>query len=123
MNCAKQELVNTEMIHNYLHGLTGRFFKILPIRETNGDTLRAYAESLQLELIGFKSLMTMIQNDQRMLSLISTLQYLIDTPDCELHIVRREVFRSIGLCQALDSEYGLVTQTEGGASNEPLGDL
>ena len=123
MNSVTQLPVNPEMLHNYLHGLIGRFFKILPIRETNGETLQAYMESLQMELIGFKSLMTIIQNDQRMLSLISTLQYLIDTPDCESPVVKREVFRSISLCQALDADYGFVSKVDGGASNEPLGDL
>ncbi len=123
MSTVKSEFVNPDMLHNYFHALVGRFFKILPIKESNEDTLRTYMESLQMELLGFKSLMDLIQNDQRLLSLISTLQYLIDEPDCDVSVVKREVFRAIRICEALSSDYGLVARNKGGASNEPLGDL
>lgn len=123
MSNVKQELVSNKMLHNYFGALVGRFFKILPLRESMSDTLGTYIESLQMELLGFHALMVGAEFDQRLLSLISFLQYMIDNPDCDIPTVKREVFRAIRLCNDMDSEYGLVSRTEGGAPNEPLGVL
>lgn len=123
MKNVKQELVSNEMLHNYFGALVGKFFKILPLRESMSDTIGTYVESLQMELLGFHALMAGAEYDQRLLSLISFLQYMIDNPDCDIPIVKREVFRAIRLCNDMDSEYGLVTSVKGGASNESLGVL
>ena len=42
--------------------------------------------------------------DERYLKLIAILQYLIDS-DCDVGIVKREVFKSISLCKKLQDLY------------------
>ena len=60
--------------------------------------------SLQIELIGFKDLMAEIKNDSMYMSLLSILQYLI-TNDCEIAVVKREVFKAISICKKLRKKY------------------
>ena len=115
--------ITPEMLHNYLRNLVNQFFKILPIRESEERTLVTYMQSLQSELLGFNELMIAIKDDQRLLSLISILQYLIDNPESPVSIVRREVFRAISLCNKLDAEYGFVSSPSGGAANESMGNV
>lgn len=96
--------IPNEMVGNYLGGLVNQFFKILPIKESGEPSLKEFMSSLQLELIGFKDLMSELKNDSMYLSLLSILQYLIDN-DCETGIVRREVFKAISICKKLRKKY------------------
>lgn len=96
--------IPNKMVENYLCGLVNQFFKILPIKESGEPSLNEFMNSLQLELIGFKSLMTELGNDSMYLSLLSILQYLIDN-DCETAIVKREVFKAISICKKLQKKY------------------
>ena len=89
-----------EMIGNYLGGLVNQFFKILPIKESGEPSLKEFMRSLQLELIGFRDLMVELKNDSMYVSLLSILQYLIDN-DCDVAVVRREVFKAISICKKL----------------------
>lgn len=93
------------VLHNYLKALVNRFFKILPIREQNEESLVTYMRSLQSELLGFKELVISIRNDAEYLTLVSILQYLIDHPECSVKEVRREVFHAISICNKLQSVY------------------
>lgn len=96
--------VPAEMIDNYLNGLVNQFFKILPIKESGEPSLNEFMRSLQVELLGFKGLMAEIGNDSMYLTLLSILQYLIEN-DCEIPVVKREVFKAISICKKLRSKY------------------
>mgnify|MGYP006891094825 CR=1 FL=1 len=93
-----------KVLKNYFDSLVNSFFKILPIKESEEDTLTEYMQSLQLELIGCNSLFAGTSYDSALLSLIAILQYLIDN-DCEMKVIRREVFKSIGICKMLKKKY------------------
>lgn len=97
--------LDSDLISNYLDSLVNRFFKILPIREENEESLGVYLNSFQQELIGCKDLITALNNDALFLSLLSSLQYLIDNPECPVQTVRRNVFNSISVCKKLKSNY------------------
>lgn len=97
--------IDAELLHNYFKNLVNHFFKILPIREQNEESLSTYMQSLQAELIGCKGLIEAIQNDAAYLTLISILQYLIDNPECTIREVKREVFRAISICNKLKARY------------------
>jgi hypothetical protein len=86
--------------------LVSKFFKILPMKESGEDTLTTYMESLQAELSGCSNLIQAIHEDADFLTLMSLLQFLLDTPDCSVGIVRREVFHSISICKRLQKKYG-----------------
>ena len=97
--------ISAEVLHNYFRNLVNHFFKILPIREQNEESLTTYMQSLQAELLGCKGLMSAIQNDASYLTLLSILQYLIDNPECTVREVKREVFRAISICNKLKAQY------------------
>lgn len=98
--------MDADMLNDYFRALVNRFFKILPMKEADEDTLGVYMESLQSELLGCKELITGIHNDGRFLSLVAILEFLIDNPTCSLKAVRREVFRAISICNQLKAIYG-----------------
>lgn len=97
--------IDATVLHNYFKNLVNNFFKILPIREQNEESLIVYMQSLQAELLGCKALISSIQNDALYLTLLSILQYLIDNPECSVREVKREVFRAISICNKLKAQY------------------
>lgn len=97
--------IDKEILRNYFKTLVNQFFKILPIREENEGSLTVYLQSLQVELLGCKNLITIIQHDSSFLTLLSILQFLIDNPDCTVREVKREVFKAISICNKLQAQY------------------
>ena len=93
------------LVGNYLDSLVNRFFKILPIKESGEPSLNEFMSSLQAELIGCRDLMEDLHHDAMYMSLLSVLQYLIDN-DCDVKVVKREVFKSISLLKKLKQRYG-----------------
>lgn len=93
------------LLNNYLHTLVNKFFKILPIKENEEDSLVTYMRSLQIEILGCKELIVALQNDAYIVALLSKLQYLIDNPNCDVSIVKREVFAAISICNKLKCRY------------------
>lgn len=96
--------IHDEVLKNYFDTLVNYFFKILPIKENEEDTLIEYMKSLRAELIGCNSLLKDTRYDSAMLSLLSILQYLIDN-DCDVATVKREVFKAISICKKLKKKY------------------
>lgn len=101
--------MDAAVLENYLRALINLFFKILPLKESEERSLETYMKSLQAELLGCRALVTAIHEDPLFLSLVSILQYLIDHPESDVVFVRREVFRSISICNKLKERYA-VTQ-------------
>lgn len=98
--------IPTGLVNNYCQNLINMFYKILPMKENGEDTLNTYMDSLLFELVGAKSVMVALRNDALFLSLISILQSMIDQPDCEVQVIKREVFRAISICNKLKDRYG-----------------
>ena len=90
---------------DYFRSLINRFFKILPMRETEEASLPTYLSSLQMELLGFSHLVSGAKNNSSFMTMLSILQYLIDDPDCPVASVRREVFHAINLCNRIIEVY------------------
>lgn len=88
-------------LREYFGLLVNSFFKILPMKENNEESLSVYMKSLQSELLGGKSFVLVLLGNPYYLRLIFILQYLIDTPDCPVSDVKREVFRAISICNGL----------------------
>lgn len=96
------QTVQYDLIKNYFHDLVNRFFKILPMRENGEDSLPTYMRSLSIELIGGQDLIPGLNVNPSYLTLLSILEYLINTPDCEISDVRREIFHAISVCNKLE---------------------
>lgn len=97
--------MDATILSNYFRTLVNLFFKILPIKESGESSLEVYMRSLQAELLGCNELIEAVHDDPSFLSLIAILQYLIDTPECEVRVVKREVFRAISICNKLKAKY------------------
>lgn len=97
--------VPEKLVGNFFDKLVNGFFKILPIREKGEDSLPIYMRSLQTEVLGCGELIHCLNEDARFLRLASTLQYLIDHPECDVQTVKREVFKSIRICEQLSKKY------------------
>lgn len=95
----------------YMDALVGRIFKILPLWEEGSETVGEYLKSLQLELVGLYNFEPDIHDDELFLSIIATLQYLIDHPECVVGTVKREVFRTIKVCNGIRDRYGPVMES------------
>lgn len=92
-------------LQHYLESLVNHYFKILPMREKEEESLPSYLESLQLELLGCESLLKMVGEDGMLLPLLAILQYFIDHPDAEVAVYKREVFKGISICNKLKDKY------------------
>lgn len=104
MRTAVDIRVPNKMFKNYLTTLVDQFFKILPLKEDGEPSLNEYLRSLQLELIGCHDLIVALKNDAMFLRLICILQYLIEN-DCDIPVVKREVFKAIATCKKLQEKY------------------
>lgn len=90
---------------NYFAKLVNLIFKILPMRESEEESLDVYMESLLCELTGFQELFPAVGYDAGMVSIMTIIQFLKDTPDCGIAVVRREVFHAISICNQLRDRY------------------
>ena len=97
-------VVTDKLFENYLESLKGRFYKILPLKEEACPTLDICIKSLQIELIGCKNLISLLNNDAQFLSLICTLQYFLDNP-FDVKTCKREVMKCITITKKLKGKY------------------
>lgn len=104
--------ITSNLLRNYFRNLVNQFFKILPMRENEEDSLCVYMKSLQSELLGCKELVPEVRESSLYLTLLAILQYLIDNPDCSVTEVKREVFRAISVCNKLKSIYANMEVSE-----------
>ena len=101
INIAANTQLDIELLLNYFKMLVNHFFKILPMREHNEESLPVYLESLHAELLGCNKFMAELGYDPEFLTLINILQYFIDNPDCSVGITKREVFKAISICNKI----------------------
>lgn len=97
--------LSAECLYGFFDYMVGQFFKILPMKEDEIETLPVYMRSMQIELLGCKGLIDTLYNNALYVSLLSILQYLIDDPNCDVSEVKREVFKAIKICNKLKSSY------------------
>lgn len=93
--------ITNKLLCNYFNCLVNQFFKILPMRESEEESLPVYMQSLKVQILGSQELIGDLRNEPDYLVLPSILQYLIDHPDCPTQSVKREVFKCIRICNKL----------------------
>ena len=111
VNTTVDTQLNSELLFNYFRNLVNQFFKILPMRESEEESLPVYIDSLRSELVGCSGLISGLETDPYFLTLLNILQFLSDNPDCPVKTTKREVFKAISICNRFKAKY-----TEGGAS-------
>lgn len=96
--------IPNEMFNNYLKYLVGKLFKVLPMKESGVKSLNTYLRSLQIEFIGSTELIGNIKNDAEFLSLLNTIQFLIDN-NYDNKTCKREVFKCISILKNIQKKY------------------
>jgi len=90
-------MIPDKSLNEYLEDLVGKIYKILPLKESEIDTLNEYIKSLQLEIIGS---LNIFDNDAKIMTVINTLQYFIDN-EYDTKTCKREVFKCIKIVKKL----------------------
>lgn len=99
------EVIDNQFFLNYLNFLINRVYKILPISETEPETLKSYLDSLILELVGSKDLILKLKKDAIFLSLIATLQSLSENKYSH-STIKSQTFKCIDIIKKLIDKYG-----------------
>lgn len=102
----KYGLLPQEMFCNYFDFLIGKTFKILPMKEEGNKTLKLYLESFQRELIGNQQLFTYLIDEPRFISVLSSIQFLINE-NYSTDICRKEVFKCIHILEDIKTSIRL----------------
>ena len=100
-----EHIIDQQSLENYLNALIGKLYKILPICENSPETFPTYVRGLMDELLGFSGLVDYIDHDPAYVSILSLLQNFINTPECPVGDVRREVFGMISSCKKMIDRY------------------
>lgn len=92
------------LLGRYMDYLVGKFYKILPIKESNETTLLSYIDSFQRELMGCKNAIRRLNYDSRYMTLIAILSYIKENTG-NIQEMRKDVFRAIDICKKLKEQY------------------
>jgi len=94
----------------FLNSLTGKIFKILPLKEKSDDGIAVhfeeYVESLLIEIIGACETFQVLNNSPDFLTIINTVQYFSQNEISGL-VCKREVFKMIGLIEKIKKQEGV----------------
>lgn len=97
--------LNDQLVSNYFGRMTGKIFKVIPIREEGEHPIQPYLASLLRELLGAKDLVTEIDNDERFMQVISILNYLTMNPDIDIKILKSEIFHTLNIVKKMSKAY------------------
>ena len=104
MNTEYNIEIDNKVISEYFDNLVGRFYKILPLKEGGEKSYLQYVGALIREMLGFKTLVPQIGYDDRYLSLVSTLEYILKN-DPSKETVKSDVFKSINLIKRIKNKH------------------
>lgn len=96
--------IQSRNYQKYFELLVGKTYKILPMYEENSPTLRNYLESYDRELIGNTDLLDILKNEPQFITLLNTIQYLIDET-YSIDVCKKEVFKCIHILKSINNKY------------------
>ena len=97
--------ISRDVMVKRVNELVNQFYKILPLRENESNTLSQYAGSLLREMLGMKQLLVEWHNDGQYASLLGILQFIVDNPNCDVATVKSDVFKAINIIKRLQKKY------------------
>lgn len=93
------------MVASYFDRMTGRIFKVIPIREEHEYPVQPYLESLLRELLGAKDIMESIGNDERFIQVVGIINYLVLNPDIDVKIMKSEIFHALNIVKKISKVF------------------
>jgi hypothetical protein len=91
------------MIHNFLDGLIGSIYKILPLKEENNSYLDDYLDSLAIQLTGALETYPELSTNTKYISIVNSIQFFRKN-EFSLKQCRREVFKCIESVKKIQKE-------------------
>lgn len=88
--------IPSESFNSYFEILINKTFKILPLKESETDTLESYLNSLLREIVGNAELVGFLKDEPMFISFVSILTYLA-TEQYDVAVCKQEVFKCIRL--------------------------
>ena len=97
------------MLYVFIHGLTGRVFKILPLKEAElaGEEtyLAAYLDSLVRDMIGSTDTFPELCTMQEFVTTLNIVQFLKHN-DVTQEVCKQEVFKALRLLNSIERKLG-----------------
>lgn len=95
-----------KLLKGYFSILVNQIFKILPMRESETETLSKYIWRLRAELLGMNELLNSVKDDPYYGSLLGIMQYLNDNAlTCSVDQVKHLVFEAMSISEKLSARY------------------
>lgn len=82
------------MVHEFLNGLTGSVYKILPLKEDENPFLSEYLDSLVIQLKGAEETYPELSSNVKYIYIVNIIQYFCNNP-FTVKQCKREVFKCI----------------------------
>lgn len=79
-------------------------YKILPLKESNSDTLQSYLESYLIALKGFEPFKELIPEEPRIIDMITIMEFFKEG-NYSTEVCRKEVFKCIRILNAINKKY------------------
>lgn len=97
------------MLYVFIHGLTGRIFKILPLREAElaGEEtyLDSYLDSLLRDMVGSTDTFPELRETQEFVTTMNIVQFLKHNETTK-EICKQEVFKALRLLNSIERKLG-----------------
>nr|DAG45227.1 MAG TPA: hypothetical protein [Caudoviricetes sp.] len=97
------------MLYVFIHGLTGRIFKILPLKEAElaGEEsyLASYMDSLVRDMLGATDTFPELCSMQEFVTTLNIVQFLKHN-DITQEICKQEVFKALRLLNSIEKKLG-----------------
>lgn len=88
------------MVNDFLDGLVGKIYKILPLKEEDNFYLSDYLDSLLIQLSGAFDMYPMLSKNDDYISIVNTVYYFSKNRFTQKQC-KREVFRCIDIIEKL----------------------
>jgi hypothetical protein len=93
-----------EILMAYVNGMTGKIFKMLPMKQDGSKTLLVYMESILREFIGNKELVEKFKHNEVFLAILGTLESLLHQDNFSLF--RSDILKILNLIEQMKSSLG-----------------
>jgi hypothetical protein len=93
-----------EMLIAYVDGMIAKVYKMLPMKQSQFQSLPTYMESTLREFIGQKELVLELKNNEEFLTILGTLESLLIQDDFKKF--RSDIFKVINLIEKIKQSLG-----------------
>lgn len=92
-------------LSTFFEFITGKIFKILPLREDENESIYEYLDSLRIEMTGAIETFPELHDNYEFMTLVNTINYLIGN-EFDISTCKREVFKMLKTVNLLQMKAG-----------------